>query len=147
MSSCIKVGEPEREHGGPFTLRKVRRYRKRVADIRSWGDRRLSVLNIYLDTSAYRASSACWRVPNDIVYTAKSYGVTHVCLQIEDGTQMLAPVRYFQGWQTPEGVTPERTNGGVTAYHVPEKMFAVLRPPEDVSQDALIARMQIKGTR
>lgn len=147
MTSCIKVGEPERKLGVVFTLRKVRRYRKRVADIRSWGDRRLSVLNIYLDTGAYRASTLSWRVPNDIVYTAKNYGVTHVCLQIEDGTQMLAPVRYFQGWQTPEGVMPERTNGGITAYHVPEKMFSVLRPPEDVSQEALIARMHIRGAR
>jgi hypothetical protein len=142
MSSSIKVGEPKPSADKTYSTRKVRRYRKKVADIQSYMGRRLSVLWVYLDTGAYNHQVERWRVPGDIVYAARNYGVTHVGLVIEDGTKMLAPVTTFQHWTAPPGVSLERSNGGITGYLVPEHMFAVKRPDDLTREQALIDRMK-----
>ena len=142
MSSAIKIGELKPGKDKSYSVRKVRRYRKKVADIQSYLAKRLSVLWVYLETGAYNHALERWRVPGDVVYAARNYGITHVGLVIEDGTRMLAPVTTFQHWTAPPGVTLEKAQGGITGYLVPEHLFAVTRPEKHTREQALIDRMK-----
>lgn len=146
MSSRVTVGELKPVEGKPYDMRKVRRYRKRVAEIHSYKGVRRSILWVYATTADYKRATERWRVPNDIVSVARNFGLTHVGLSVEDGTLMLTSIATCS-WNHPPEVIKEMSNGGCCAYLVPEQLFAIRKPPEDNREEALIKRMKIGGRK
>jgi hypothetical protein len=143
-----KVGEPKR--AGTHTVRMVRRHRRKAGEIHSFKGLRLNIYWMPRRTDEYIRADESWAIPAETISAIRAYGVTHVGMLIEDGTRMLIHMDAFGQAGKDKGVT-YKSHGkhpftGGMHWHIPERLFAVKRPPEDMREESLTERMRIPGT-
>jgi hypothetical protein len=151
-----KVSEPKPSKDGPWTTRVVKRDRKFYGELRSYNRGRLNVYWAHRRTDEYFRADESWAIDVDTINVLKAYRVTHVGILVEDGTKLLAPIELFGPDGKLRGVTVRNYSKHVGAkgktgelqWYVPEKLFVMRRPPEDLREETLIERMHIaKGRR
>lgn len=137
-------------------VRKVRKHRRVVGQIKAMpkgaftatAEKAAVVLILKVSTAAWRQEQKAWSVDVDIVQQAKMYGVTHVCLMVEDGTEALTRISSFQ--QDVASIEVNRPRQPWMAaerrWIVPASVWGVKAPPREVRERMLIKRMRIAGS-
>jgi len=157
--ATTKVGEPKIVPGASWMSRRVTRDRKFYGELRSYkrgilaSDKPLVVYWAVRRTDEFFHADQSWAVDVDTVNAIKAYGAQFIGIEVEDGTKLLAPIGLFS--HTPEakaaGVVVRNYAAhkgakgklGALQYYVPEKLFAIKRPPLEEREEALIERMHI----
>jgi hypothetical protein len=140
-----RVSEPKPDPGGLWSVRLVKRDRRLCGKIHVYKRRRLNIYFTPRQTDEFFFTDQAWGVDAGIVQSLRAYGVTYIMLLIEDGTKMLAPIGLFGIAGEASGVMRKKDKNGMVQFRVPESLFSIRRPPKDESEEALLARMHIKG--
>lgn len=146
------VSDPKPSADGKCSVRVVKRNRRRYGEIRCYrnGATRLNVYWLPRRTDDYQRTTEAWAVDVESVEAVRPYGVTHVGLEVEDGTRLLTAIGVFGFAGKEQGVIVKKHrvgNRGEHRWHVPERLWSVRRPPEDQREEALLERMRIRGKR
>lgn len=150
--SETKVGEPVLMDG--LKVRKVRRNRKNYGEIRYHPDK-VTVYWAKRRTDQFHRLTGSWLIDADTISAVKLYGVTHVGLEIEDGTKMLTRIGTFGPEGVEKGAQRARSNSyvdewgnrGAMCWHIPTALWAVQEPPEKLKTEFMLAQMHIKRGR
>jgi hypothetical protein len=154
MTERVTIGEPKPGKGGSKSLRPVRRYRKRVAELHYYdrqdkSGRSVSICWVRCTTAEFNEAKQGWRIPGDIVNAVRNYSPTHLGLIVEDGTKLLTRFDVLPPSWAPqvEGVerVPHANGLGARFYIVKQQKFAITLPEQDKREKALIDRMRIPG--
>jgi hypothetical protein len=143
-----KVGEPAPDITGQWNVRVVKRDRKRAGEIYAHKKQRLSIYWAKRRTDEYLRADESWAIEAEVLNAVRAYAITHVGIQVEDGTRLLVPVSLFSAAGKERGVTlqnPTRTSP--QRWRVPERLWAIHRPHDDLRDEALIERMHIAGRK
>lgn len=109
------------------------------------GQSRRSVFWTSRKTDEKLVADQAWSVPVTTIEEIRNYGVTHVGLRVEDGSELLAGMDLFGPAGLERGV--QRRKVGELQWVIPEGLFQVTLPPQEVRQQTLLEVMQIKGRR
>jgi hypothetical protein len=149
----------EAKVGPGYTYKRVRFKRKNYGEIRTY-DRDGKKLNIYWakrKTDEKFHADESWAVDVDTVAALRPYNIAFIGILVEDGTKLLAPASLFS--HSPEskdkGVVIRNYSKhigakgklGALQYYVPERLFAIAKPPEEERVATLTKRMHISKTR
>lgn len=155
--ATTRIGEPKPDPMGMWTSRRVTRDRKFYGWIRSYKGGRLNVYWAQRRTDEFFFADQTWAVDVDTVNELRKYAVTHIGIEVEDGTKLLAPITLFSTSEDSKakGVVIrnyEKHKGakgrlGALQFYVPEKLFAIKRPPAEVREVAMVGRMHLAKTR
>jgi hypothetical protein len=150
--SETRVSEPKAE--GAQKVRKVKRNRKDYGEIRYYPGK-ITVYWAKRRTDQYHRVIGGWLVDADTVSAIKLYGVTHVGLKIEDGTQLLTSIATFGTLGLERGAQRMRSNTyvdewgnrGAICWHIPAALWAHKEPPEEVKHAFMMEAMHLKRGR
>jgi hypothetical protein len=143
-----KVGEPKPDAGGHWTTRLVKRDRRLVGEIRSYRARKLTIYWAHRSTGDFQRVDESWMIEADTLSVVRAYGISHVGVLVEDGTRLLAPIALFGPAGIEGGVKIQKaTLSHPQRWRIPERLWSVRKPPEDLRAEALIGRMHIAGRR
>lgn len=112
------------------------------------GEPRRSVFWAPRKTDEKMVSEQAWLVPTATVDELRNYGVTHVVLAIEDGSQLQVPFGLFGPKGMEQGVRKLPARPGLeAAWAVPESLFEVTLPAREVREQTMLELMQVKPGR
>lgn len=143
----------EIKQDGPEKVRKVTRNRKSYGQIRYYN--KCAVYWTCRSADQIHRLSNSWLVEADTISAVKLYGISHVGIELDDGTKLLTKIATFGPEGKERGVRCERSNTyvdpwgnrGAMCWHIPVSLWAVQLPPEDVRQQTLLGQMRIKRSR
>lgn len=157
--------ESKPDPSGLYRVRKVKHERRLCGHVFSYVAKfREDSVNVFWNlrrTDQMSNRDNCWYVDLAAVESVGPFSVGFIGIHVEDGTKLLIKKNTLRDQALREAaciklecreywVTTDdgpKVRSGPMRYYIPVAAFAVVSPPQEVTDEALIKRMGIKSTR